>query len=88
MAGARPGHIVGQPGAVHDVGIQHLQEQVIQGHHVLHLHAVEVVHAFVTAGTEISRNVESKRENVNTEGVVKTSVPVSLDTFQTIAMPA
>lgn len=41
-----------QTGAVHDVGIQHLQQQVIQRHHVLHFHAVEVVHAFVTARLE------------------------------------
>ncbi len=37
-----------QTGAVHDVSVQHLQKQVIQRNHLLHLHAVEVVHAFVT----------------------------------------
>ncbi len=48
-----PGFLLGgaarETGAVHDVGIQHLQQQVIQRHHVLHFHAVEVVHAFVAA---------------------------------------
>lgn len=39
---------VRQPRAVHDVGVQHLQQQVVQRHNVLHFHAVEVVHAFVT----------------------------------------
>ena len=34
---------------MHDVGVQHLQQQVVQRHHVLHLHAVEVVHALVAA---------------------------------------
>lgn len=38
-----------EAGAVHDVGVQHLQQQVIQRHHVLHLHGVQVVHAFVAA---------------------------------------
>lgn len=32
------------------VCVQHLQQQVIQRHFVLALHAVEVLHAFVTAG--------------------------------------
>jgi len=30
------------------MSVQHLQEQVIQRNHLLHLHAVQVVHAFVT----------------------------------------
>lgn len=34
---------------MHDVSVQHLQQQVVQRHDVLHLHAVQVVHAFVTA---------------------------------------
>lgn len=34
------------------MGIQHLQQQVIQRYHVLPLHAVEVVHAFVAAQGE------------------------------------
>lgn len=38
-----------ETGAVHDVSVQHLQQQVVQRHHVFHLHAVKVVHAFVTA---------------------------------------
>lgn len=45
----RGGRLARQAGAVHDVGVQHLQQQVVQRHHVLHLHAVEVVHAFVAA---------------------------------------
>lgn len=48
-----------QTGAVHDVSVQHLQEQVIQRNHLLHLHAVQVVHAFVTAdsGYIVSRGL-------------------------------
>lgn len=34
------------------VGVQHLQQQVVEGHHVLALHVVQMLHAFVTAGGE------------------------------------
>ncbi len=32
------------------VSVQHLQQQVVQRHFVLALHAVEMLHAFVAAG--------------------------------------
>lgn len=35
------------------VGIQHLQQQVVEGHHVLTLHVVQMLHAFVTVGGKI-----------------------------------
>lgn len=35
---------------VQAVGVQHLQQQVVERHHVLALHAVQMLHAFVTAG--------------------------------------
>lgn len=37
------------------VGIQHLQQQVIERHHVLALHVVQVLHAFVTVGGKTQR---------------------------------
>lgn len=49
VGGLLLGGLARQTGAVHNVGVQHLQQQVIQRHHVLQLHAVEVVHAFVAA---------------------------------------
>lgn len=33
------------------VSVQHLQQQVVQRHFVLALHAVKVLHAFVAAGS-------------------------------------
>lgn len=37
------------------VGIQHLQQQVVERHHVLALHTVQMLHAFVTVGGKIQR---------------------------------
>lgn len=37
--------------AAADVGLQHLQQQVVDQHHVLPLHGGQVVHAFVTTET-------------------------------------
>lgn len=51
------GRLAWQTGAVHDVGIQHLQQEVIQRHHVLHFHAVEMVHALVTAYWEVRKRI-------------------------------
>lgn len=34
---------------VEAVSVQHLEQQVVQGHFVLALHAVEMLHAFVAA---------------------------------------
>lgn len=45
---------LGQTWAVHYVCIEHLQKQVIQRHYLLHLHAVQVVHTFVTEARENS----------------------------------
>jgi hypothetical protein len=39
------------------VGIQHLQEQVIEGHNVLAFHVVEMLHAFVTGGEGTQRTM-------------------------------
>lgn len=33
------------------MSVQHLQQQVVQRHFVLALHAVEMLHAFVAAGS-------------------------------------
>lgn len=49
------GRLARQAGAVHDVSVQHLQQQVVQRHHVLHLHAVQVVHAFVATNAKQSQ---------------------------------
>lgn len=54
------GGAAGQAGAVHDVGVQHLQQQVVQRDHVLHLHAVQVVHAFVAAQSRDSGDIRSE----------------------------
>lgn len=41
----------GHTAAVGCVGVQHFQEQVIEQHDILLLHAREVLHAFVTKET-------------------------------------
>lgn len=41
---------------VEAVSVQHLQQQVVQRHFVLALHAVEVLHAFVAAGNRNRRS--------------------------------
>lgn len=43
---------------VQAVGIQHLQQQVVEGHHVLALHAVEMLHAFVTHVPDVRKDEE------------------------------
>lgn len=52
---------LGQTWAVHDMGIEHLQEQVIQRHNLLHFHAVQVVHTFVAAGSDKNNKKINKR---------------------------
>lgn len=56
------GGSAGQTGAVHDVGVQHLQQQVIQRHHIFHFHAVEVVHAFVAEMADVGEQHEQVSE--------------------------
>lgn len=58
------GRVARQTGAVHDVGIQHLQQQVVQRHHVLHFHAVEVVHAFVAAHFEKKSKMKQNNDSI------------------------
>lgn len=44
------------------MSVQHLQQQVVQRHFVLALHAVEVLHAFV-AGSGNRRGIRTKQLN-------------------------
>lgn len=41
--------------AAQAVRVQHLQQQVVEGHHVLALHVVQMLHAFVTVGGRTQR---------------------------------
>jgi len=43
-------------GAVEAVGVQHLQQQVVEGHLVLALHAVQMLHAFVAVAETNARS--------------------------------
>lgn len=48
LAGLLRGPAHGVGGCVQAMGLQHLQQQVVQGHHVLALHVVQMFHTFVT----------------------------------------
>lgn len=47
------------------MSVQHLQEQVIQRNHLLDLHAVQVVHAFVTTDGQWKVLHSSRVTNAN-----------------------
>lgn len=48
------------PGAVRGVGVQHLQEQVIQWDNVLHLHVGQVLYPFVAVGGIAGKGVSAQ----------------------------
>lgn len=58
LRGLLHGHTSTVGWSMQTVGIQHLQQQVIQGHHILALHVVQMLHAFVTHVADVGEDEE------------------------------